>query len=170
MLEGMDRRGRRILCRVRISGLYDEAEAGHGLVLVVQDVTEERRKEEFIQYLGRIMGRALNEIYFLDPATFRFQLANQGAIEKLGYAEQQLMQMTLPDVIPGVRLADLKALAAPLLNGEKREIVFETRIRSASGETHPVELCMQYFGDEAPPILVAVVHVTSERQQLNAAE
>ena len=30
MLEGMDRRGRRILCRVRISGLYDEAEAGHG--------------------------------------------------------------------------------------------------------------------------------------------
>jgi two-component system CheB/CheR fusion protein len=31
ILEGLDRRGRRILCRVRVSGLLDESGTGHGL-------------------------------------------------------------------------------------------------------------------------------------------
>jgi two-component system CheB/CheR fusion protein len=166
VLDCIDRRGRSILCRVRLTGLYDELEASRGLVLVMQDITEERRQEDYTRYLGRVLGRALNEIYFLDPATLRFQLANEGAKKKLGYAEQQLMQMSLGDVIPGASLASLKALFAPLFAGEKAEMVLETTIRAANGGEHPVELCMQYFADETPPILMATVHVTSERQTL----
>ena len=41
-------------------------------------------------------------------------------------------------------------------------------IRSAKGRTYPAELCIQYFGDEAPHVLVAMVHDTSERRQLAA--
>ena len=35
---------------------------------------------------------------------------------------------------------------------------------------HPVEICMQHFADEVPPLLVAIVHDTTERQRLEAAE
>ena len=165
-LTAIDRRGRQIMCLVRVSGLFDEGEIGRGLVFVVQDITEERRNEEYIRYLGRIMGQALNEVYFLDPATLRFQLANHGARKKLGYSDPQLMQLSLGDVMPEVAQADLKRLLEPLIAGEKSEIVVETVIRSSDGNRHPAELCLQYFGAEEPPILVAVVHVTTERQQL----
>jgi two-component system CheB/CheR fusion protein len=168
VLAGMDRRGRRIMCRIIVSGLRDEDGAGEGLVLVFQDITEERRRDEYGRYLGRIMGKALNEIYFLDPATLHFMLANEGAQKKLGHNEQQLTLMTLLDVMPSVDAAELRKLVAPLLNGSKAEIVFETTIQPAGGDAYPAEICMQYFAGEHPPILVAIVHDTSDRQQLQA--
>ena len=174
VLEGRDRRGREILCLVRVSPLEgeDEGEDGgegrSGLVLVLQDITEERRKEDYARHLGRVMGRALNEVYFLDPQTLRFVLANEGAERKLGYSAPQLTQMSLSDVMVGSG-DDLRALLAPLMTGEKADIVFEARVRTADGRTYPVEICMQYFADEAPPILLAMVHDTSDRQRLDAA-
>jgi two-component system CheB/CheR fusion protein len=166
VLEGMDRRGRRILCRIRISALLDEGSGHHGLVMVFLDATDERAGEEYARYLGRIMGRALNEIYFLDPATLRFTLSNQGAQKKLGYSAGQLTQMAFPDVVPGTRSEDVRLLLEPLLGGHEQEIVFETVIRRADGSEYPAEICMQHFADESPPIVVAVVHDTTERQQL----
>jgi two-component system CheB/CheR fusion protein len=165
-IEGVDRRGRTILCRVRVSSLLDEQEGNHGLVLVFQDITEERRKEEYGRYLGRILGRALNEIYFLDPVSLRFTLANEGAQQKLGYEEQRLLQMTFPEILAGDAASNLRTTLVPLLNGTRSEIVFETTIRSAERE-YPAEICMQYFANEHPPILLAIVHETSERQQLD---
>jgi two-component system CheB/CheR fusion protein len=164
MLEGVDRRGRQILCRIRVSALTDDEGASHGLVLIFQDITDERAKEDASRYLGRIMSRALNEIYFLDPATLRFALVNDGAQQKLGYSAAQLQQMTLHEVLPQLSEEAVNALIAPLLNGTEKEIVFETVIRGQERE-YPAELCMQYLGDEEPPIVVTVVHETSERQQ-----
>jgi two-component system CheB/CheR fusion protein len=152
--------------RVRITGLLEETGPGHGLVLMFQDITEERRGHEYNQYLGRIVGLALNEVYFLDPASLRFTLANEGAQRRLGYPLPQLLKLRLGDVIPDVDEDALRALLAPLMQKEKAEIVFETTLRTASGDTYPAQFCMQYFADEAPPILLAIVQATSERQKL----
>jgi two-component system CheB/CheR fusion protein len=173
VLEGVDRRGRPILCRVRAAPLADDGDVaaaggGIGTVIAFEDLTEERRREEYTRYLGRIIGRALNEVYFLDPETLRFTLANHGAEVKLQCNTQQLARMTLADVMPGVDIAALKELFRPLIAGEKPELVFETTIRSIGGQTYPAELCVQYLGDEAPPILVAIVHDTGERVQIAA--
>jgi two-component system CheB/CheR fusion protein len=170
VMEGIDRRGRRILCRIIVSGLLNERHEGHGLVLLFQDITEESRRDEYGRYLGRIMGHALNEIYFLDPVTLRFTLANDGAQKKLGYDESQLTLMAFPDVLPGIPPRDIKALIAPLINRAVPEIVFETVIRGADEREYPAEICMQYFADEHPPILVAIVHETSDRRQLQPAD
>lgn len=164
VLEGIDRRGRKITCRVRVAALIAEGGDVQGTVLAFEDITEERRKEEYARYLGRIMGRALNEIYFLDPDTLRFTLANQGAELKLSCSANQLTQVALPDIMPQLDLKTLRKLFAPLLKGDKPELVFETLIRSLDGREYPAELCVQYFGDELPPILVAMVHDISDRQ------
>ena len=168
VLDGLDRRGRRILCRVRVSPIVSEGRDLSGLVLAFEDVTEKRRQEEYARYLGRIINRALNEVYFLDPDTLRFTLANRGTQMKLQCDLQQLQKMTLADVLPEIGLDELKAVMRPLITGEKPEIVFETTIRSTQGVTYPAEICMQYFGDETPRILVAMVHDTSERYALAA--
>ncbi len=169
VLEGVDRRGRAILCRVRVVPLASDEIDMAGLVIAFEDVTEERRREEYTRYLGRIIGRALNEVYFLDPETLRFVLANHGAEVRLECSSQQLAQITLADVLPGMTLDGLRRLFGPLIRGEKPEIVFETTIRSVQGHSYPAEVCMQYFGDEVPHILVAIVHDTSDREQLASA-
>jgi two-component system CheB/CheR fusion protein len=166
IVEGIDRRGRRILCNIVISGLLDEQNEGHGLVLLFQDITEEHRRDEYGRYLGRIMARALNEIYFLDPVTLTFTLTNEGTRMKLGYSDQQLSAMTFPDILAGNLAGNVKALLAPLMSAVKPEIVFETQIRAAEGREYPAEICMQYFAGEHPPILVAIVHDISDRQRL----
>jgi len=166
VLEGVDRRGRAILARVRVARLSADEKEDAGMVIAFEDVGEERRLEEYTRYLGRIMGRALNEVYFLDPDTLRFTLANHGAELKLEAAAQQLGQVTLADVMPDIDMEELRELFRPILTGTKPEVVFETTMRSLKGTTYPAEICMQYFGDEVPRILVAIVHDTSEREML----
>jgi two-component system CheB/CheR fusion protein len=167
-VEGVDRRGRRILCKVVISGLLDEDNHGHGVVLLFQDITDEQRRDDYTRYLERIMRHARNEIYFLDPTSLTFLLTNVGAQEKLGYGEPQLSAMSLPDILPAVSTGEVRALLVPLMSGEKSEIVFEAIVRAADGREYPVEIRMQYYGTEEPPILVAIVHDASERTHLSA--
>ena len=166
LIEGVDRRGRPILCRVRLAPLAEDGERSAGLVVMFEDVTTDRRRDDYEHYLGRVMGKALNEIYFLDPQTLRFVLGNRGAEQKLGCSMHQLQQVTLPDILPGSTTAELQAMVAPLLAKTRPEVVFETRIVPLTGNSYPAEICLQYFSDEQPPILVAMVHDTTDRIQL----
>ena len=157
-LEGVDRRGRRIICRVRITGLLDEDGGNHGLVIVFQDITEERSSEEYTRYLGRILSASVSQIYFLDPASLRFLLVNDGAQRKLGLDAHQLSQMTLPDVLLDIAADDLQAVIAPLRSGAQSELLIDARLRDGEGRPFPAELRMQYFAQETSPILVAMVY------------
>jgi two-component system, chemotaxis family, CheB/CheR fusion protein len=170
VLAAVDRRGRPLRCRVRLSALLHDGRPPHGAVMVLEDVTEAERDAEHAAYLGRVIGRSANEVYFLDPTTLRFVLVNRGAERKLGQTLARLRRMSLAEFMPDVPPGGLKALVAPLLTGEREEIVFETTMRAEDGRTYPVEICMQHFADESPPILIALVHDTSERRILNAAD
>jgi two-component system CheB/CheR fusion protein len=169
-LAAFDRRGRGLQCLVRATPLKGPENDRCGVVLIVEDVSEEGQSAEYESYLGRVIGQSLNEVYFLDPATLRFTLVNRGAEKRLGYGIAQLRQMALSDLMPHVSGAALRALVEPLLSGGEHDIVFETVMRSRSGAEHPVEICLQYLAAEQPPILVAMVHETSERTALGPVE
>ncbi|PWC33996.1 CheR family methyltransferase [Azospirillum sp. TSO35-2] len=166
-LEAMDRRGRRIDCRIRLSPLLHHKDT-YGAVLIIEDVTERTRADAFARYLGRIIGRSLNEVYVLDPATFHFQLVNRGGEAKLGHSLDALRQIALHELMPDIDAVTFGELVAPLLSGEKDEIVFETRIESGHQPARPVEMCMQYFAQEQPPVLVAIAHDTAKRQSIGS--
>ncbi|WP_377807116.1 CheR family methyltransferase [Azospirillum sp. A29] len=162
----MDRRGRRIACRIRLSPLLYDTRLARGVVLIIEDVTERARSDAFAEYLGRIIGESLNEVYFIDPATFSFQLVNKGAELKLGYSLESLRQIALHDLMPDIDALAFTRLVGPLLSGEKAEIVFETTIEAPDQTLRPMEICMQYFAEEQPPILVALAHDVTERQRI----
>jgi two-component system CheB/CheR fusion protein len=71
----------------------------HGAVLLFQDITEERRNEDYRRYLGRVMDRALGEVCFLDPDTLAFKQVNEAAQRGLGYSQAQLAKMSLLELI-----------------------------------------------------------------------
>ncbi|MBP2297317.1 CheR family methyltransferase [Azospirillum rugosum] len=168
VLDALDRRGRPVTCRVRLSPLLYESRETRGAVLIIEDITEQSRAETFAGYLGRVIGESLNEVYFLDATTFRFQLVNRGAETKLGYSLEQLKQFTVFDLMPEVTAERFHALVEPLLSGEKQEVVFESRMEGRMRGTYPVEVCLQLFNTEQPPILLAIVHDTTERQRVGA--
>ena len=168
VLDSMDRRGRSVTCRVRLSPLLYEAKETRGVVLIIEDITEQTRAEAFAGYLGRVIGESLNEVYFLDPGSFRFLLVNRGAETKLGYTLEQLRQIAVHELMPEVTKERFQELVAPLLSGEKQEVVFEAEMEGRHRGRYPIEVCLQYFDQERPPILVAMVHDTTERQHLGA--
>jgi len=168
LVEGVDRRGRNILCRIRLVPLLDDNASPVGGVMVMEDVTAERRRDDYERHLGRVLGQALNEIYFLDPETLRFTIANRGAELKLGCHRDQLTQVSLADLLPAGGVEDLKLRLEPLFGGEQSEIVIETTITSLDGRSYPAQICFQYFADEDPPILLALVHDTTARVRLSA--
>jgi PAS domain S-box-containing protein len=90
-------------------------------------------------------------------------------IRKLGFTAEELSRMTLSDVMPGIGMDDLRALVTPLIARTQQEIVFEVPLRTAAGTEFPAEFCVQYFADEMPPILVAMVHDISDRMRLKPA-
>jgi two-component system CheB/CheR fusion protein len=167
-VDGLDRRGRSICCKVRIFPLLYEDRQPQGAVLILEDVTETVRNEEFVHHLGRIVGESLNEIYFLEPGTLRFLLVNRGAEQKLGYTTHQLLQMSLPHLMPGVSMDAIRGMIRPLLAGERSEVVFETKLQGRE-RSYPAEICLQYFNEEQPPMLLALVHDTTEREQIGAS-
>lgn len=56
VVDARDRRGRQLNCRIRINPLVYETRSLRGVVLIVEDLTEETREQEYTRYLGRIIG------------------------------------------------------------------------------------------------------------------
>jgi two-component system, chemotaxis family, CheB/CheR fusion protein len=48
-------------------------------------------------------------------------------------------------------------------------VVFEAKMRASTGREYPAEVCLQFFADEEPAMLLAMVHDTTERQRLAQA-
>jgi len=164
--KALDRRGRMLDFRVLLLPLLYGAQDARGIVLIIEDVTDLRRSEAFSAYLGRIVAGLMNEVYILDPDTLHFRMVNHGAEQKLGLSPDRLQENTLMDFMPLVPEEDLRAFLAPLLDGKKQEIVFETVLGASPEASYPAEICMQYLKNENPPILIAIVHDTTERSQL----
>jgi two-component system CheB/CheR fusion protein len=164
--KALDRRGRLMDSRVLLLPLLYAPNDVCGIVLIIEDVTDLRRSEAFSAYLGRIVAGSLNEVYILEPDTLHFKMVNDGAVRKLGLPPDELRKKTLNELMPLVPEKDLRAALAPLIDGKKQEIVFETILGTSLNASYPAEICIQYLKNEEPPILIAIVHDTTERQQL----
>ncbi|MFT8245885.1 CheR family methyltransferase [Roseomonas sp. BN140053] len=167
-LEGLDRRGRLLRCRIRLTPLRYEDGALRGVVLMLEDITGVTRGKELADYLGRSAGSSHHAALVLDAGTLRFRLANPAAEQRLGYPVEHLQQLTLADLLPRVGRDALWPLVAPLVAGERAELVFEASLRRRDGETAPAVFCLHHLGSEDPPVLVLQLFEAAGRVQLDA--
>ncbi|MCH7988788.1 MAG: PAS domain S-box protein [Planctomycetes bacterium] len=115
--------------------------------------------------LGRIVEESLDEIFIFDAKTFRFVQANRGARENLGYSLQELSTMTPLDVKPRVTPEKFMEIAAPLLDGERKRVKFETVHRRKDGSLYDVEAHLQLAELDNKPVFVAFVRDITERKR-----
>jgi diguanylate cyclase (GGDEF)-like protein/PAS domain S-box-containing protein len=91
-------------------------------------------------------------------------------MDQVGYSEKELMNMTPLDIKPEFDETQFRKHVAPLLNGSKTSLTFQTIHRHKNGTDIPVEIILQHIsphGEE--PRFVAIVRDITERKRAEEA-
>lgn len=136
-------------------------------IAIVEDITHRRKTEKTVELLGRILEDSLNEVYVFDAESFKFTSVNYGARTNLGYTIEELEQMTPLNLKPEFTHQSFAKMVQPLIDGTEEKIIFHTYHGRKDGTIYPVEVHLQYFAKEDPPVFIAVILDTSERERMN---
>jgi len=103
------------------------------------------------------------DAFFLLDSDGRFKEVNPAACERLGYAREELLAMSIADVCTSDTVAKGVKRAATSHKGGK--VVFQSECRSKSGEVIPVEVHAKAVVFADRPHVLAHVRDISERQK-----
>ncbi|MDT7827485.1 PAS domain S-box protein [Pricia sp. S334] len=131
---------------------------------IQNDITQRKAAEQEIVHLATIFDESFNEIYVFDANSLLFVNANQGARTRTGYTLAEFREMTPVQMKPEFTEAKFRALIAPLRQGTKKKVDFETVHRMKNGKTYPVEVHLQSstIGDQQ--FVVAIILDISDRK------
>ncbi|HIJ63780.1 MAG TPA: PAS domain S-box protein [Rhodospirillaceae bacterium] len=105
------------------------------------DITKIRQTEERLaqneKRITSILDGAADAIFIADQQG-RYRYVNQNASMLLGYSQDQLLEMSIPDITPDEDLPDIQiAFQRLLVTGSMRE---EIRLKAKDGRVIPVEI------------------------------
>src|SRR5262249_57261246 len=88
-----------------ISGMpvFDSAGRFRGYRGIGRDITDSKRSEEALRRFRASMDMSDDMILLVDHKTMRFIDVNEAVIRKLGYARDELLQMTPDQILPITR-------------------------------------------------------------------
>lgn len=129
------------------------------------DITARKNAEREKLLFNHILEESLNEIFIFNEKSLKFIQANKAAISNLGYSMEELLKMTPLDIKPQVTFEEFSELIAPLREGIKKQVNFETLHQRKDGSTYEVEvhLQLQKMGNES--LFTAIILDISERKK-----
>ena len=130
-----------------------------------QDITDRKIAEEEKYSLQTTLENSLNEIYIFDYDTFKFSYVNKGALRNLGYSVNEIEALTPLDLKPDFTLSSFKNLISPLINNEKREIIFFTSHKRKDGSLYPTEIHLQLVSVGNKKRFVAIILDITQRKK-----
>ena len=137
-----------------------------GGVVVFSDISEQLKDEQVKTRLGRILEESDNEIYIFNAETFKFIQVNKGAKTNLGYEDTEITQLTAYDIKPEFTRDSFAEAVAPLVRRDIRLLTFESAHKRKNGTVYPVEVRLQLFDSETPPVFVAIINDITEQRTI----
>lgn len=133
-----------------------------GVGALVVETTERKAAEAALRQFQFLSDNA-NDAFYLMDAAGRFIYANAAASEALGYTQEQLLALCVPEVDTQLQEADYAAL----FEQAKQETIppFESEHRRANGTTFPIEASVSALRVGSRPLLFASVRDISERRR-----
>jgi len=139
--------------------LHDSSGNVMGILITFEDITERKQAEIEIErsreaerqanlklnQFKTTLDMTLDAVFLRDAETSKFIYANRGAAKKLGYSEQELLQMTPLDINSEITVESLHERMAPLVKGLQPSMTFETTAKHKNGTLIPVEVFVQYI-------------------------
>lgn len=134
------------------------------VMALIIDITERKMREKELSHWARIFDESLNEIYVFDTESLRFSNVNKEAQRNIGYTMEEMATMTPVDIKPKFDKSEFQNLIAPLLEGKKAKLKFETVHCRKDGTTYPVEVHLQPSAMGKKNVFVAIILDITERK------
>ena len=155
---------------VSLSPVVDAA--GLLVVATVRDISDRVAVEAHTHAVLHTIDEAQDGVFMFTPDTLQFNYVNHGAVNQLGYSEEELLSMTPLHIKPEFTETSFRDLIAPLVSGDIDSHTFITTHRCQDGNDRPVEIILQYppSAEEGHPrMLVALVRDITERLEVEQA-
>jgi len=117
-------------------------------------------------HLSEVLDESSNEIYMFDSESLHFVRVNRGAHENVGYSKEELYSMTPVDLTPEFDIGSFCQLLRPLREGNKKDLLFQTKHLRKDGTEYPVHVHLQLSELTDPPMFVAIIMDITERMNL----
>ncbi len=125
-----------------------------------------RAQKKLNTNLQHLINDTTNEIYIFDANFFKFINMNSRATKNLGYEKNEIMKMTLFDIIGNITQENFGELVKPLQSDNVEEVVFKDVHRRKDGSSYPVEIHLKLQKSETPPIYVGIAQDISQLTEL----
>jgi PAS domain S-box-containing protein len=112
---------------------------------VGRDITEQKAAEEELVQFKSTLDQTQDCVFMFTRDALEFFYVNQGAIDQVGYTEEELFRMHPYDIKPEFPEPQFRALIQPLLDQTLPNLRFETIHRHRDGHHIPVEVFLQYI-------------------------
>ena len=145
---------------------FDDAGKPARIMGINMDITERKRAEESQTRLGRILDKAISEIYIFNSDTLNLTMVNMRARLNLGFTEEEMMKLKICDFNAEHNERKFKNAIRPIYDGETDSISFLTTHKRADGFFYPVELNVSIISKETPSLYVAVAQDITERKRV----
>ncbi|MDD2913695.1 MAG: PAS domain S-box protein [Gallionella sp.] len=157
--------GQRVLLETIKAPVRDEAGKLLGVMGIARDITGRKQAQETESRLRHILDSTLDMIFIFYPDSLQFVYVNKGAIDSIGYSNEEMLLMTAPDIQPLLPEPAFRKLIAPLIGGKKHTLRFETMHRSKVGSSLPVEVQLQLVQEKGgDSVFVAIVRDITARR------
>lgn len=133
-----------------------------GLVGVSRDMTDVRRAEQTLHLTQIAVDRSADLVFWIDRSA-QFVYINDAACQRLGYPREELLRMTVADIDPEYQGAKWLAHWQELRRSGR--LRFESRHRTKSGATYPVEIVANFVAVDGREYNVAFARDISDRKR-----
>ncbi|MDM8559697.1 PAS domain S-box protein [Candidatus Parabeggiatoa sp. HSG14] len=145
-------------------------------VALVQNITKRKQAEAKLQAVltelnqfKTTLDMTLDCVFMFNAKTLKYFYVNQGAIEHIGYTQEELFQKTPLDIKPEFTGEQFNTLINMLLDGSQSVQRFETVHQHKNGTLIPVDIFLQYIQVAGQTNrFVAIVRDITERKQVEA--
>lgn len=134
------------------------------LLGVTRDITDRKNAEEKRSSLQATIENSLNEIYIFDADTLQFIYVNKGALNNLGFSEEEIKELSPLDIKPDFISTSFRQLLTPLITNDQKKIIFFTNHQRKDGSTYPVEVHLQFIIEGYNKRFLAIILDITERK------
>lgn len=136
------------------------------IIGVSTEITKIREFQQKYSYFRDIYEDSVNELYQFDVETLKFLHINKASRENTGYSLEELKELTPLDLKTDLTPEIFNNLLSPLINGETKELVFETRHQRKDGSFYPVEVHLQLLKYSQKGLFAAFILDKTERKKI----